>query len=365
MITNQEWKNEAMNLEIGVAVPPLTDGKEFTEVAQAAEAVGVDALWTYDAGRGEEPFARVGFLASITRRATLCAGVINPFLRHPAVLAGATATMDRLSGGRFRLVMGLGWKPDIENVLGVSRRRPYADFQASITIIKRLLAGEEVSYQGERFSLHGAKLGIAPIGSSIPIYVADGGRRALSIAAAHAEGYLASFGPDPRYVHTLKEITASVRRVERRLHLGFLMAFRADEPEAGLAAARRSLAWELATSASTDPYYAVAGAGPELVAAIRSVLGLDELIRQKRDPMIPYRDPSRLEAAGRLLPTDLVTTLAPTHNLIGPLPWALQRLGEIAELGVDFVVLHFPTRFRETLPALAELISRFRESSSQ
>lgn len=358
-----EGKSPEMTMEIGVAVPPVTDAEEFARLVQAAEEAGIDAFWTYDDGHGEEPFSRIGFLASITRRATLCAGIVNPFLRHPAVLAGGAATLDRLSGGRLRLVMGLGWTPELKT-LGVSRRRPYAEFQASITIIKALVAGEEVSHEGPHFALYKARLRVAPIQSVLPIYVAGGGRRAMEIASSSADGYLAEFGPDPRYVSSIRDLARSIRGNDTPMRLGFIMGFRVDSLEAGLASARRSLAWALATSTSTDPYYSIAGVDADLLAAVRSTLGLDELIRGRRDPKLPFRDPSQLEAAGRLLPADLVAALAPNMNLVGPIPWAAQRLREIAASGVDFVVLQLPTRFHDTLPGLPELVARVRQPES-
>jgi 5,10-methylenetetrahydromethanopterin reductase len=351
-------------MEIGVAVPPLSEA-HFADLVAAAEDAGVEAFWTYDAGRGEEPFARAGFLAAVTRRTVLCAGIVNPFLRHPAVLAGGAATLDRLSGGRCRLVMGFGWTPDLEHVMGVVRHRPYRDFGASLTVIKRLLAGEEVSYRAEHFALRNARLSLTPIHPNVPIYVAGGGRRGLEIAAATADGYLADFGPDPRYIQWMRERVRRTRGTTEDFRLGVSLAFRIEEDlEEAMASARRSLAWSLATSTSTDPYYEVAGIEPGLVRALRAALGLDDLIREERDPRVAYLDSDRREAAARRIPADLAMELAPNVGLFGSIPYCTERLRTLAVSGVDFVLLHFPDRFSELLPALSDVLRLVRQDGA-
>lgn len=128
-------------VEIGLAVPPVADGSRFREQAIAAERAGTAALWTYDHGRGDEALSRAGYLAAVTERVLVCSGVINPFTRHPAVIASASSTLARLSGGRLRLVMGLGWSPWVEGILGVRRQRPLAGLRDGVVAVKRLLAG--------------------------------------------------------------------------------------------------------------------------------------------------------------------------------------------------------------------------------
>jgi 5,10-methylenetetrahydromethanopterin reductase len=86
-------------MEIGLALPHIDDPEPFRQQVQTAERLGIHALWTYDSGRGADPFASSGYLAAVTSHVQICCGILNPFLRHPALLTSGAATVDRLSGG--------------------------------------------------------------------------------------------------------------------------------------------------------------------------------------------------------------------------------------------------------------------------
>jgi 5,10-methylenetetrahydromethanopterin reductase len=98
------------DMEVGLALPSIDDPEPFRQQVQTAERLGIHALWTYDSGRGADPFASSGYLAAVTSRVQICCGILNPFLRHPALLASGAAAVDRLSGGALpaRRRSGLG-----------------------------------------------------------------------------------------------------------------------------------------------------------------------------------------------------------------------------------------------------------------
>ena len=84
----------------------IESGPQLKEYAELAEAAGYESLWVTERYFHEETFALLGFLAAVTRTIKLGVGVTNPYTRHPALLAMASATLDRICGGRF--ILGLG-----------------------------------------------------------------------------------------------------------------------------------------------------------------------------------------------------------------------------------------------------------------
>lgn len=142
-------------MEIGLALPHIDDPEPFRQQVRTAERLGIHALWTYDSGRGADPFASSGYLAAVTSRVQICCGILNP-QSVPAPSRPADQR-SRHRGppqwGRCRLVVGLGWAPVVERVFGVVRPRPFRDSQENHQIFKRLLRGEEVTHRAASFSL--------------------------------------------------------------------------------------------------------------------------------------------------------------------------------------------------------------------
>ncbi len=95
------------------------------------DRAGFDSLWMYETYFAAESFSRAGFIAALTEHCKIATGVVNPYTRHPGLIALGAATLDRLSGGRLILVMSSGGKEWTEGILGYSRRKPGTDLEGS------------------------------------------------------------------------------------------------------------------------------------------------------------------------------------------------------------------------------------------
>ena len=170
--------------------------------AAAAEAAGFDGLlvsehfhpWVDDAGASGYAFATLGAIARATSRVRLATGVTTPLFRyHPAVVAQAAATLDRLSGGRFDLGVGTGENIN-EGPLGLpfpgygERARRMAE---ALEIMRRLLDGEKLTYQGRYYQTDRARLYSPPLGR-VSIWMAAGGPQSATLAATNADGVITS-----------------------------------------------------------------------------------------------------------------------------------------------------------------------------
>src|SRR5439155_20383261 len=97
----------------------INSGAELKEYGRIAETAGYESLWVTERYFHEETFALLGFLAASTRTMKLGVGVTNPYTRHPALLAMASATLDRICGGRFLLGLSRSERAIIEEHLGI------------------------------------------------------------------------------------------------------------------------------------------------------------------------------------------------------------------------------------------------------
>lgn len=170
--------------------------------AVLAEQAGFDGIlvsehfhpWVDDHSAAGFAFSTIGAMAQATDRVRITTGVTTPLFRyHPGVVAQAAATLDRLSTGRFDLGVGTGENLN-EGPLGYSFPK-YAERAArmreALQIMRRLLDGEKLTFEGEYYRTDRAKLYSPPIGD-VPIWMAAGGPKSSALAAEYAQGIITS-----------------------------------------------------------------------------------------------------------------------------------------------------------------------------
>ena len=193
--------------------------EELVRHAVLAEEAGFDALlisehfhpWVDDVGASGFAYSTIAAMAQATSSIRLITGVTTPLWRyHPAVVAQAAATLDRLSAGRFRLGVGTGENLN-EGPLGYEFPK-YAERAArmneALEIMRRLLDGEKLTYDGEYYTTDRAKLYSPPI-HHVPIYMAAGGPKSAALAATKADGVITSV-KDP--AETFERVIDPARR---------------------------------------------------------------------------------------------------------------------------------------------------------
>jgi coenzyme F420-dependent glucose-6-phosphate dehydrogenase len=174
----------------------------LVEHARLAEEAGFDGLlisehfhpWVDDLGASGFAYSTIAAMAQATERVELTTGVTTPLFRyHPGVVAQAAATIDRLSGGRFNLGVGTGENIN-EGPLGYAFPK-YAERAArmreALEIMRRLLDGDKVTFDGEYYRTDRAKLYSPPLGP-VPIWMAAGGPKSAALAAEMAQGIVTS-----------------------------------------------------------------------------------------------------------------------------------------------------------------------------
>jgi coenzyme F420-dependent glucose-6-phosphate dehydrogenase len=185
----------------------------LVEQAVLAESAGFDMVlasdhfhpWVDDTSAAGFAWAWLGAVAARTSRVELGTSVTCPlFHYHPALVAQAAATVDRLSGGRFTLGLGTGEAIN-ESPLGWSFPG-YAERMARMTealaIIRPLLDGEKLDFAGQYYRTESARL-YSPPAHRIPLLVAAGGPKTARFAGEHADGLITS-------VKSLEETAAQV-----------------------------------------------------------------------------------------------------------------------------------------------------------
>ncbi len=136
---------------------------ECQALARLVEEAGFDRLGISDVVLWPDTFVVQALCAQATSRVRIGSMVSNPYTRHPAVLAAAVADLQGLSGGRAFLGLGVG--AGLEAV-GLGYPRPVRALREAVTVVRALLGGEEVDFEGEVFQVRGARLRRPP--STVP-----------------------------------------------------------------------------------------------------------------------------------------------------------------------------------------------------
>ncbi len=220
--------------------------EQLVRHARLAEEAGFDMVvvsehfhpWVDDASASGFAWSTIGAMAATTERIEFATGVTTPLFRfHPALVAQAAATLDRLSGGRFHLGVGTG-----ENINEGPLGYPFpayaeraARMEEALEIMRRLLDGEKLTYAGEYYTTDRAKLYSPPVGA-VPIWLAAGGPKSAALAARRADGIITSV-KDPAVTH--EKVIAPARaaaeaagRADPRLLTTRWAVYAADQDEA-------------------------------------------------------------------------------------------------------------------------------------
>ncbi|HXG21008.1 MAG TPA: LLM class flavin-dependent oxidoreductase [Methylomirabilota bacterium] len=178
----------------------IESGAELREYGRIAEDHGFASLWVTERYFHEETFSMLGFLAATTQHIKLGVGVVNPYTRNPALLAMASATLDRISGGRFMLGLGRSEKPVIQEKMGIPYRNARGTLSETVAHLRKLFAGERVTATEGRYKLSGVRLATTPLQSQLPIYLSGIGVKGLRLIGEIADGAVLNAYAPPAYV---------------------------------------------------------------------------------------------------------------------------------------------------------------------
>jgi|SRR5581483_3438867 len=194
----------------------IESGAELREYGRIAEDNGFDSLWVTERYFHEETFSMLGFLAAATQRVKLGVGVVNPYTRNPALLAMASATLDRISGGRFLLGLGRSEKPVIQEKMGIPYGNSRAVLVETVSSLRKLFTGERVTEQEGHSKLYAVKLATTPIQPKLPIYLAGIGTQGLRLVGEIADGVVLNAYVPPAYVrYAVEEIRSAATAAGR------------------------------------------------------------------------------------------------------------------------------------------------------
>jgi len=198
-----------MSVSFHIGNLPNQSVQHALEMGRRSEEFGFDGIWVADSHSVmRDAYAILAVLATQTSSLQLATGVTHTVTRHPAVLANSWATLQELSEGRA--ICGIGVGESAVHNLGLKPER-LAVFEEKLSVIRALLNGESVEYEGAEISMPWST---APV----PLIMASSGPRSLQLAGRVADGVLFQVGSEPRLVqYALDNIARGAEAAGRSL----------------------------------------------------------------------------------------------------------------------------------------------------
>jgi 5,10-methylenetetrahydromethanopterin reductase len=314
-------------MKLSLASLGAEPGARFLQQVRLAERLGFHAFFHNDKKWAREVFSRLGAATQCTSTIGLGTSVIDPYTRHAALLAQATATLAELAPGRFRVILGSG--SHFETLPGYGSPKPVAGLREAAELMRRLWRGDKVTLDGELVRFKDGALDWKPT-EIPPLYIASRGPQILKLAGAVADGVLiGSFATPPGITYARQHIRpgldASGRdwrdiRLCSWIYLSLLE--RADDPvPEGVKRGVSFAFWSSrkALSAMVDQL------APDASDAFRA------FIREA-----PHEwSPPIMDELRRLMPRGVIDSLA----LVGTAPQVVERLRALAAAGVEEIVI--------------------------
>src|SRR6266516_5882550 len=194
-----------MRLGLNLGYWRAGDDAENLALAREADRLGYAVAWAAEAW-GSDVVSVLSWVAAQTERIDVGSAIMQIPARAPAMTAMTAATLDTLSGGRFRLGLGVSGPQVSEGWHGVRFAKPLARTREYVEIVQMALARKRVRYEGSTYTLplpdgpgKALQLTVHPVREHIPIYLAAVGPKNLELAGEIADGWLAIFySPDHR-----------------------------------------------------------------------------------------------------------------------------------------------------------------------
>lgn len=301
---------------------------ETVGMSRWAEDHGFRTVWIGESGLAASAIVHLTLAAANTRSISIGSAVLPYRTRNAALLAVTFKTLDDVAPNRMKMGLGAWWEP-LATRVGLPNTKPLTAMREIITVVKRLLAGEVVSFDGEFVHVADIRFDVpqdeAPRGYPVPVYVGAVGMKMMRLAGEIADGVLLNFLLPPSYTASAMDALrrgaeVAGRTVESIDRPQFIVCSVDDhDPDRAVDEVREFLTRGIAQ----QPHIAEhCGADADLVAAVRAELGYPAT-------------PAEVRRAMRLVPTSLVRGV----SACGTASEALEMIEAYVEGGCTEAVL--------------------------
>jgi len=280
------------------------DLRDGLDCVRYAESRGFEAVWQAESRLVRDAIVPMAAYAAVTEHIKVGSAVINNWSRNIGLLASTFLTLDDLAPNRIICGIGAWWDPLAKQV-GIDRKKPLTAMRETVTVMKRLLNMERVTFQGEFIHVDGIELDVVhgrreP--RNIPIMIGATGDQMMELAGEIADGAILNYCVPLEYNDRALEVLAiGAKRAGRSLDQidrPQLIVCSVDEDHDKAIDASKML---LCQYLAQQPHIAKASnVSQDIIAEIQSILGWPATKEQinKAKHFVPDDLVSRITASG-------------------------------------------------------------------
>ena len=198
---------DMLGRRVGLGLAARGDVRDTVEYALQAERLGFESVWIHDSYFERDPVTYLATIGREVRTIRVCAGAMNPYTRHPVVLAMTGSALDDLAPGRFTMALGSG--------LPLRLAQMNIPFDDTVAEVSRAIDLLRTLWAGERLVLNPNVPPLQPMFAPphrIPLYIAGYQGRFLDLCCEKADGYLA------RPAESIPALRLMQQRIHRSAH---------------------------------------------------------------------------------------------------------------------------------------------------
>jgi 5,10-methylenetetrahydromethanopterin reductase len=283
--------------QVALYLQDAHDLRDGLDIVKYAEEKGFDAVWQAESRLVRDAIVPMAAYAAVTEKIKVGSAVINNWTRNIGLLASTFLTLDDLAPDRIICGIGAWWDPLAKNV-GINRTKPLKAMEETITVLRRLLNMERVSFEGEFVQVSGIELDVVhgrreP--RNVPIYIGATGNKMIEMTGRLADGIVLNYCVPVEYNdQAIEQLEKGLKQSGRKLEdfdRPQLVVCSVDEDHDKAIDTTREL---LTQYLAQQPHIAHAsGVSMEIVEKIQAILGWPATHEQ-------------IQAAKHLVPDDLI-----------------------------------------------------------
>ena len=273
------------------------DLRDGLDIVRYAEEKGFHSVWQAESRLVRDAIVPMAAYAAVTESIKVGSAVINNWTRNIGLLASTFLTMDDLAPDRIICGIGAWWDPLAKNV-GINRTKPLKAMEETITVLRRLLNMENVTFDGEFVQVNGIELDVVhgrreP--RNVPIYIGATGGKMIEMTGRIADGIVMNYCVPVEYNdYALEQLDRGLKQAGRKMEefdRPQLVVCSVDEDHDRAIDTTREL---LTQYLAQQPHIAQAsGVSKDVVESIQAILGWPATHEQ-------------IQAAKHLVPEDLI-----------------------------------------------------------
>ncbi len=194
---------------------------EAIEYVKYAELCGFEAVWQAESRLVRDAIVPMAAFAAVTSRIKIGSGVINNWTRNAAVIAATFLTLDDLAQDRIYCGIGAWWDPLAAKV-GIARRKNLLAMREVVTVVRRLLNRERVSFDGEFVQMDDVELDVVhgrKEPRNVPIYIGATGPKMMALTGEIADGAVLNYLVSPKYNEmAMAQLEIGARKAGKSVH---------------------------------------------------------------------------------------------------------------------------------------------------